>query len=452
MERPASETESDEADFNHGYASSLEERTLKSSELSNFWRRDFFEARSCLPRQCPSEWQIAMNEPGPASSSKQNHTNLFMLLCFGFVLSGIATVILGPLLPVFIQRWSLDDGQAGLFSTVQFSVALAGTLASSAIASRWGFRPPLVVGYALMAGGVACLNARSHTGTLAATATFGFGYGLVTAITNLLVAEMGGTKSASLLNLLNSSWGVGAMACSPLIAWALKNGGLRGVLIGYAIFGSMLVLGLLFVSVGAEKHGHPSDPAGATPVPSRLLILLPLATLFFIYVAMENGIGFWIAEYSRRITRAMTELTTLTQMFFYAGLTAGRATAPLVLRKLSENKVVIGSLVLAATGNALLIFASSLKIALIAIFLCGLGCASVYPIYIAWLSRWYGVRARKIGGILFAVASLGGSCGAWMIGSVSKLSGSLRIGFAVPLSNALVMIFLVLLLRRRTTA
>jgi len=391
-----------------------------------------------------------MSGQSPASGKQNN--SLFALLCFGFVLSGIATVILGPLLPVFIQRWSLDDLQAGLFSSVQFLVALAGTLASSVIASRWGFRPPLVIGYALMAGGVAFLNAHSHAGALAATATFGFGYGLITAITNLLVAEMGGTKSASLLNLLNSSWGIGAMACSPLIAWALKNSGLRGVLTGYAIFGGALVLALLFVSFGTEEHGHPSSASEAAQVPVRWLILLPLASLFFIYVAMENGIGIWISEYSRRIARAMTGMTTLTQMFFYGGLTAGRATAPLVLLKLSENKVVIGSLVLAASGNALLIFASSLKIALVAIFLSGLGCACVYPISIAWLSRWYGARARKIGGVLFAVASLGGSSGAWLIGTVSMLSGSLRVGFLVPLAGAAVMILLVLLLRRREPA
>jgi fucose permease len=183
-----------------------------------------------------------------------------------------------------------------------------------------------------------------------------------------------------------------------------------------------------------------------------LLILLPLGALFFIYVAMENGIGIWIAEYSRRLAGAMTGMTTLTQMFFYAGLTIGRGTAPLVLRRLSENKVVIGSLVLAAAGEGLLIGAPSLNFALLAIFLTGLGCASVYPIYIAWLSRWYGARARKIGGVLFAVASLGGSLGAWMIGTVSKFSGSLRIGFLTPLAGALIMIGIVLTLRRRMTA
>src|SRR5256884_1032712 len=92
------------------------------------------------------------------------------------------------------------------------------------------------------------------------------------------------------------------------------------------------------------------------------------------------------------------------------------------------------------------------SVATLAIFLLGLGCASVYPIFIAWLSRWYGASAKKIGGILFALASLGGSAGSESIGVVSKFSGSLRVGLLVPLACAAILIFLTLLLRRQTTA
>src|SRR2546429_5489126 len=92
------------------------------------------------------------------------------------------------------------------------------------------------------------------------------------------------------------------------------------------------------------------------------------------------------------------------------------------------------------------------SVATLAIFLLGLGCASVYPIFIAWLSRWYGAAAKKIGGILFALASLGGSAGPGLIGAVSKYSGSLRIGLLVPLAGAIILIGLVLLLHRRTAA
>ncbi|PYU52700.1 MAG: hypothetical protein DMG48_05325 [Acidobacteria bacterium] len=393
-----------------------------------------------------------MGEQNPAITEAQGHRNLLILLFAGFVLSGIATTIVGPMLPIFIRRWSLDDGQAGLFSSIQFLAALGGTLASSAIAAWWGYRPALVMGYALMGGGLAALNADTHGVALTATAAFGLGYGLITPGTNLFVAELGGVKSASLLNQLNFAWGAGAMICSPLIALALKRNGLGILLAGTAVFGGVLVLGLLFVSFDVQKHANDVNTAGVASAAIGLGVTIALAAMFFIYVAMENGVGIWSAEYAKRLANGITGMTTLAPMFFYAGLTSGRAAAPLFLRHLHERKIVLGALSLAATATALLIASRSLPVATVAVFLAGLGCASVYPIFIAWLSRWYGPAAKKIGGILFALASLGGSAGPGLIGAVSKYSGSLRVGLLVPLAGAIILIGLVLLLRRRTAA
>jgi FHS family glucose/mannose:H+ symporter-like MFS transporter len=394
----------------------------------------------------------AMSVQNPDIAEPQGHRNLLLLLFAGFVLSGIATTIIGPMLPIFIRRWSLDDGQAGLFSSIQFLAALGGTLASSAIASAWGYRPALVLGYALIGGGLASLNAETHGVALAATTAFGLGYGLITPGTNLFVAELGGAKSASLLNQLNFAWGAGAMACSPLIALALKRDGLSILLGGTAIFGGILVLGLTFASFGEQKHEKELPSAGATSAAVGLRVTIALAAMFFIYVAMENGIGIWSAEYAKRLAKGITGMTTLAPMFFYAGLTSGRGAAPQILQFLHERKIVLGALSLSAAATTLLIASRSLPVATVAVFLAGFGCASVYPIYIAWLSRWYGARAKKIGGILFALASLGGSAGPGMIGAVSKFSGSLRIGLFVPLVCAMILICLVVLLRRQTTA
>jgi len=384
--------------------------------------------------------------------SEQSHRNLLILLFSGFVLSGIATVIVGPMLPVFIRRWSLDDGQAGLFSTTQFAAAWVGTLASSAIAAWRGYRPALVIGYALMGGGLFFFNADTHRVAMVATSAFGLGYGLLTPGTNLFVAELGGRKSASLLNLLNFSWGVGAMACSPLIALALRRNDISPLLTGFAIFGGLIVLCLLLASFGKEEHGATDESAGSSGPGTGMAITIALAALFFIYVAVENGIGIWAAEYAKRLSNGITNLTTLAPMFFYFGLTAGRLTAPLVLMRLPERKIVLGALSLTSTATIVLIASPTLAIAIVAVFFAGLGCASVYPIYIAWLSRWYGPRAKKIGGILFALGSLGGSVGPGLVGFTSKLSGSLRIGLMVPLLGAIIMIGLVVALRRQTTA
>jgi fucose permease len=393
-----------------------------------------------------------MSEQNAVVKGTDGNRNLLVLLFAGFVLSGIATVIVGPMLPVFIRRWSLNDSQAGLFSTVQFMAAWIGTLASSAIASWRGYRPALVLGYALMGGGLAILNADTRILALAATATFGFGYGLLTAGTNLLVAELGGVRSASLVNLLNFMWGVGAMTCPLLIAFALKHNRISLTLLGCAAFGVVMVIGLLFASFGADERPHEANVAETTGAGPAFHVALALASLFFIYVAMENGIGIWAAEFSKRLANGITGLTTLAPTFFYGGLTLGRASAPLALRRLKERTLVLGALALAAAGDALLIVSPGLYVAIAAVFFAGLGCASVYPIYIAWLARWYGVRAKKIGGVLFALASLGGSVGPWLVGTVSQFSRSLRIGLLVPLACAVILIFLTLLLRRQTTA
>jgi fucose permease len=375
---------------------------------------------------------------------------LLAVLFIGFILSGIATTIVGPMLPVFIRKWSLDDGQAGLFSSVQFLSALVGTVVSGAWMAWRGYRPSLVAGYALIGYGLATLDASTHVNALAATAAFGLGYGLITPGTNLYVAEAGGARSASLLNLLNFTWGVGAMACSPLIAMALRNNRLPGLLISYAIFGGLLAFALLFARFGPEKHEKPATTE-TTPVLVGRGVTVAMATLFFIYVCMETSIGVWAAEYSRRIANGITNMTTLAPMFFYAGLTAGRGLAPLVLLSVSETPLVVAALSLTALGTAVLIFSTTLKVTIAGVFLAGLGCASIYPIYIAWLSRWYGGQARRIGGFLFALASLGGSAGPWLVGSVSKISGSLRVGFLVPLLSALLMLCIVITLRRHTS-
>jgi FHS family glucose/mannose:H+ symporter-like MFS transporter len=382
--------------------------------------------------------------------TSSGRTGVLAVLFVGFILSGVATTIVGPMLPVFIRRWSLDDGQAGLFSSVQFLAALVGTGISGVWMTWRGYRPSLVAGYVLMGYGLAALNAATHLNALVATAAFGLGYGFITPGTNLYVAEAGGARSASLLSLLNFTWGAGAMACSPLIALALRHNRLPGLLIGYAIFGAALAFALLFAQFD-EKHEI--SPAGARATPARVsrVITIALAALFFIYVGTETSIGVWSAEYSRRIANGITNLTTLAPMFFYAGLTAGRGFAPIVLLSVSEAPLVLGALSLTAMGTIVLIFSTRLAAAITGVFLAGLGCASIYPIYIAWLSKWYGAQAKRIGGFLFALASVGGAAGPWLVGTVSQFSGSLRVGLFVPLLSALAMIAIVLSLHRQTS-
>src|ERR1700722_9000508 len=97
---------------------------------------------------------VPMAATTSVASRTSKGTGLLALLAAGFILTGIPTVIIGPILPVFISRWSLSDTQAGLFFTVQFMAALCGVWITTALTSRHGYRQSLVIGYLLTGAGV----------------------------------------------------------------------------------------------------------------------------------------------------------------------------------------------------------------------------------------------------------------------------------------------------------
>ena len=376
---------------------------------------------------------------------------LLVLLFAGFVLTGVEITLTGPMMPQFIARWSLSDSQAGVLLAVEFSGSLAGVWLSSLITHYFSTRTSLVLGYLMVGGGLATVNTSSMTVVLFALGALGIGYGLVVPPTNLAVAEIGGKRSASLVSLVNFAWGAGAVSCSPLVLLALKNGFLPQFLIFFAGFGGLLAFSFLFAKFPEAKHAATnSTTAAATSV--GLVTTLTLAALFFLYVGVEVSLGSWAAAYAKRLAGGGAGIATLAPMFFYGGLLAGRAFAPFVLARIHEYRLVIAALILVIIGNTALVLAATQKIAFASAALAGLGCAAIFPVYVAWLSRWYGARAARLGSLMFSMSSLGSAFGPWLVGFVSAHAGGLRIGLLVPLASAVAMMCLLLLVRRQAAA
>lgn len=377
---------------------------------------------------------------------------LLVLLFAGFVLTGVEITVAGPMLPLFIARWSLNDSQAGIFFAVQFSASLAGVWLSSLITHYLGTRTSLVLGYFMVAAGLATVNASSMTVTILALAALGIGYGLVVPPTNLAVAEIGGVRSASLVSLVNLAWGAGAVSCSPLVLLALKNRLLPQLLYFFAGFGCVLAVSFLFSSFPEETHTTESAGANAAAAARvGLLTTVALAALFFLYVGVESSVGGWAAAHVKRIAPG-SSLATLAPMFFYGGLLVGRGFAPFILARVREYRLVMVVLMMVIAGTTFFLLASKEKIAFASLTLAGLGCAAVFPIYVAWLARWYGPRAGIVRGLMFSMSSLGSASVPWIVGFVSDHAGGLRVGLLVPLFSAVAMVFLLLLVRRQAAA
>jgi FHS family glucose/mannose:H+ symporter-like MFS transporter len=382
----------------------------------------------------------------PVTSASRKSKGLLALLAAGFVLTGVPTVIIGPVLPVFISRWSLNDAQAGLFFTVQFAAALCGVWITTVLTSWRGYRPSLVIGYILTSAGLASLNAPTHLLALAATAAFGLGYGMVIPPTNLSAAEAGG---AGMVSLLNFAWGIGAVACSPLIMLALRRQLLSAFLLTLAFVAVALAGTFVFIAFPADPHAAASESSSRrTGVTPTLAITIAVSALFFVYVGTETSIGGWAAEDMKRLVGHATSLTTIAPLFFYSGLMIARGVAPVALSRMGEIRVVLTAIGLTIVGVSLILAATSPKAAITGLAVSGLGCAAIYPTYISWFSKWYGAAARRLGGVVFSMASLGGSALPWVVGFVSTRAGSLRVGLLVPLVGCFVMLGLLGILQR----
>ncbi|HZC22660.1 MAG TPA: MFS transporter, partial [Candidatus Binatia bacterium] len=161
----------------------------------------------------------------PASASKNvpaSAGSLTLASCISFVPIGIATVLLGPMLPVLSARWSMNYSQAGALFAVQYVSSTVAVALSGVLVSRYGFRFPIKTGLLLMAAGLALLMTGPKALALICIAANGAGLGLATPAGNLLVAELNHERRSASLSWLNFYWSAGAVSCPFLVAFAAK--------------------------------------------------------------------------------------------------------------------------------------------------------------------------------------------------------------------------------------
>ena len=361
-----------------------------------------------------------------------------------FVPTGVVTVLLGPVLPALSARWSLNDAQAGEFFTAQFLASTFGVAFSGFLVPRFGYRFVMVLGLLFMAVGVGSLPLGPRLLGIAAVSCFGVGLGLTIPTCNLLVAEVNpGTRAAS-LSLLNFSWSLGAVACPFLLAPFQRAGRISGFF--YLVAGCVLLVSLLLAWVPLP---HPSEAKNLStevaPPLSRILrtpSAIALGVLFFVYVGTENAVGGWVASYAKRVTEHTGPLWVFTPSFFYGGLLAGRALAPLPLRRVPELHLVRACVALALLGLVTLLATRSMAGVLLSAALVGLGLAAIYPITISLLSSTFGADASRLGSVMFMLAGFGASCMPWLVGVTSTATSSLKFGLAVPLAGCVFMLAL----------
>jgi fucose permease len=362
-----------------------------------------------------------------------------------FVGAGAVATLLGPMLPVLSARWSLSDTQAGYLFTAQFLSSMAGVALSGTLIRRGGYRRVMGAGVGAMAIGAAALaHAATHAVWLAGLLSiciYGLGIGLTSPTANLLVARLNPARRAAALNLLNFSWGLGAVGCPFAVAFLVLSHHIHVFLFSAAAALALLAAG--FLAMPAEDPGTP-DPEESRAAGGlwRNPLVFALGALFFLYVGAENCISGWVATYTQRMHASAGASWALTPSLFWGALLLGRAAAPAILRTISERRMAGMGALIAACGVACLLAGRNAGMVWLGAGIAGLGLSSVFPVYIAVMSARFGAMASKAAGILFAFAGLGGAVLPNLVGLLSTQLHSLRLGMGIPLLSCLGMFLL----------
>jgi len=363
-----------------------------------------------------------------------------VLLHVDFLLTGIVMTFLGPMLPILSARWSIPDDKSGALIFVQFFTSMFGMLLSSTLVRRFGYRITLMIGLALMSCGMVLLGSGPYVAGIASVGVLGFGYGVTTPAGNLRTAEIDPARSAAALNVINAVWGIGAMS-SPFLL-ALAQHAHRPA---WFLYGTAAALLLLLLVLAASRFNPDTRVVMAQvddPVEKvwTWRVLPVICSLFFIYVGTETSFGAWVATYALRLSPSEHYLSAVVPAFYWGALLVGRSVAPFLLRFRSAPAVALGGLGVALFGGTALVSAHGISVVILGSVLAGLGLASIFPISVSLLPGWFGNSVRRASGPVFSSGNMGGAVLPWIVGIVSKHSGSLRLGFFLPLAGVAAML------------
>lgn len=374
-------------------------------------------------------------------SAPERTVNLLLHAVFFF--SGIATVIIGQVLPYVAARFQLDDLQLGYLFPAQFAGSLTGTVLTNWLGRQGRLIPASAAGGLLMAVGIAMLNLGSYELVLAAFFVNGLGVGLTLPAINVLILERDPENSGSALNFLNFFWGLGAIVSKPLVDFTVQGTSLFITSLFLSIPVALLSIALILLPTNAEAKVTPKSEMSValTPIWTRPLAWA-IAFFGFIHVGFESGIGGWLTTYTDRIEGPTTARVVTPTFLFFLLFIIGRGIAPIFFRYLDENKVIFISLLVILSGLALILTAAETIQLGIGGALCGLGTSSVFPTNISRFSKAFGSDSMRRATPLFLCGTLGATTITWLVGFLSQRFGDLRSGMYVLAVSIIVLIAL----------
>lgn len=358
-------------------------------------------------------------------------SRLFAHATAGQFIFGLVLALPGTLFgtPAWTTSVGCDVAAQANLLVVFFTGQLTCTAAAGIAVDHFGAQRVLTAGTALLSLGFLALAAAAGPGAAAVGfALLAAGGSTINAASNTLVSVTFGERRGGMLSLLGVFCAIGAC----LAPFAV---GVTGVA------GRLTALGALAVVVTVAPLIMDRAAWTSRGVTLRAMLVLGrdhrLGGLI-LWLGVEFGVeailAGWSAAYALATLPGVN--AALVVVLYWAGICAGRVSAPLALRRSSKLVTVGVAAGLAALAVAGMASASTWSALAVSVFAAGFALGPLAPTIVAVAGDRYPQQSGLAIGALLSVAQLGAVLLPWIAGRVA-ISQGFRAAMLVPLAAAI---------------
>lgn len=256
-------------------------------------------------------------------------------------------------------------------------------------------------------------------------AMLGIGNTIVQVSANpLLVDVVPANRRSSFLSFSQFVKAIGSMIAAPLAGWlALQFGDWKLLFLIFGVVSLLSVVWLYFTEIEETKNTEKR----ATFASSFALLgngyISMMVLGIFLIVGIDVGINAFSGQFLlTKFNSAQTFAESGRSVYFF-GKMLGTFGGAIMLTKLSTRKFFLGSTILGMISILALIFAPADSVAMVLIFVIGLGVANIFPIIYSLTVEKYPLRTNEISGLMI-MAVCGGAVLPLLMGWISDLTGN----------------------------
>ena len=364
---------------------------------------------------------------------------LMATACAGLFTFGVMTSFLGATLPELSARLNFDLARGGVLFSFLYLPQIPMVFLAGPLIDTFGKKPVLAGGFLFCAVAlVGMAYAPSYETVGALLVVLGLGGSSAMSASNTLIPDLYPENPSSALNLGNIFFGVGAIFFPWLVVMMTARLGLVTTLwLIMLLVGAVAVIALTqtFPHAGARR-GFDWAEAGKAALDPAIIIL---ACVLFFYSAIEISTAGWIRTYLEQGFHSSPETSKIILTVFWVMMMSGRLAASQLVKRIRGSWLVLGASAGAVVGLVLLALAPSLTAATVAIVICGLSYAPIFPTTAGTASTYYSRLFGTVFGMLMAIALLSGVVLPPAIGYVAKAT-TIRAGIGLLVFSAVLLL------------